>query len=125
MLDLLLVGILFAASSGIWQLLGERAWPPPLLLVLLLTCVLALRAAEARGWSGIQAVGQAALHVIAVAQLGAALVLLALPVFWSCLTDALGFASLALWQWPDAAKIATCCLLKHGSRRRPSQRPVR
>jgi hypothetical protein len=79
LLDLLLVGILFAASSGIWQLLGERAWPPPLLLVLLLASVLALRAAEARGWSGIRAVGQAALHVVAVGQIAAALVLLGLP----------------------------------------------
>jgi hypothetical protein len=99
LLDLLLVGILFAASSGIWQLLGERSWPPPLLLVLLLTCVLALRAAEARGWSGIQAVGQAALHVIAVAQLGAALVLLALPGMVAPAILALGFHA-----WGGAAE---------------------
>lgn len=99
LLDLLLVGILFAASSGIWRLFGERGWPPPLLLVLLLASVLALRAAEARGWSGIQAVGQAALHLIAVAQIGAALVLLALPGMVAPAILALGFHA-----WGGAAE---------------------
>lgn len=79
LLDLVLVGILFMGSAGIWQMFGERGWPPPLVLVLLMTAVLALRAAEARGWSGVQAVGQAALHLLGVAQIAAALVLLALP----------------------------------------------
>ncbi len=79
MLDLALVGILFAGASGIWHLFGENAWPPPLVPVLLLAFVVALRSAEARGWGGIEAVGQAALHVLAVGQVGAALVLLDLP----------------------------------------------
>lgn len=78
-LDLLLVGIVFAAGAGVWQLLGERGWPPPLALVLLLVAVVALRSAEARGWSGVQAVGQAALHVLATGQIAAALLLLSLP----------------------------------------------
>jgi len=79
MLDLAMAGILFAGASGIWLLLGQAAWPPPLVLVLLLAFVLAMRSAEDRGWGGVEAVGQATLHVLAVGQMGAALVLLHLP----------------------------------------------
>lgn len=99
LLDLLLVGIVFAGSSGIWQLLGERAWPPPLLLVLLLASVLAVRAAESRGWSGIQAVGQGSLHLLAVAQVAAALILLGLPGMVSPAILALAFHA-----WGGAAE---------------------
>ncbi|HEX5396769.1 MAG TPA: hypothetical protein VFX74_06705, partial [Candidatus Limnocylindria bacterium] len=41
--------------------------------------VLGVRAAEARGVSGIEAIGQALLHVLAVGQAGAAVALLQLP----------------------------------------------
>lgn len=79
MLDLAQVGILFLAASGIWHLFGSDAWPPPLVLIMLLAFVLALRAAEGRGRTGIEAVGQASLHVLATGQIGAALILLHLP----------------------------------------------
>lgn len=99
LLDLLLVAILFAGSSGIWQLFGERTWPPPLLLVLLLASVLVIRAAEARGSSGTQAVGQGSLHLLAVAQVAAALVLLGLPGLISPAILALAFHA-----WGGAAE---------------------
>jgi hypothetical protein len=79
MLDLALVAILFAGSAGIWQLFADEAWQLPLALVLLLSAVLAVRSAEARGWTGAQAIGQALLHVLAVAQAATALALLGLP----------------------------------------------
>ncbi len=79
MLDVALVGIVFLAAAGIWHLFGDQTWPPPLALVLLLAFVLAVRAAEGRGSTGLRAVGEALLHVLAVGQLGAALVLLDLP----------------------------------------------
>ncbi len=79
MLDLALVTILFAGGAGIAELFGTDTWPPSLALVLLLAGVLAMRSAEARGWSGTQAAGQAALHVLAVGQVAAALALLGLP----------------------------------------------
>lgn len=102
MLDLALVAVLFAGSAGIWQLFAAETWQLPLALVLLLTGVLAIRSAEARGWTGAPAIGQALLHVLAVAQTAAALALLGLPglvvpaivalVFhaWSGAADALG-----------------------------------
>ncbi len=76
MLDLALVAILFAAAAGLWGLFGAATWPPALALVVVLAFVLALRAAESRGLGGVQAVGQATLHSLAVAQVGAALSLL-------------------------------------------------
>lgn len=79
MLDLALVGIIFLAAGGIWRVFGSDAWPPPLALVLAVAFVLAVRAAEARGSGGLRAVGEATLHVLAVAQAGAAVVLLGLP----------------------------------------------
>ncbi len=79
LLDLLLTGILFAGSAGIFHLFGTFSWPPPLALVALFALVLALRGGEARGTTGAQAVGQALIHVLAVAQVGIAVTLLVLP----------------------------------------------
>jgi hypothetical protein len=56
-----------------------NAWPPGLIPLLLIVAVPALRAAEARGRSGIEAVGQAALQLVAIAQVAAAVGLLRLP----------------------------------------------
>jgi len=78
-LDLALVAIVFSIAAGVTALVPREAWPPGLLLVLIGCAIPALRAAEARGRSGAEAVGQAALHLVALAQIGAALVLLALP----------------------------------------------
>jgi hypothetical protein len=78
-LDLALTAIVFAAAAGIDGIFGHEAWPPPVGLVVLIGTVLALRAAEARGFGGVQAVGQALLHALAIAQIALAVVLLHLP----------------------------------------------
>jgi hypothetical protein len=98
-IDLALVGIVFAAAAGIGALLPPNAWPPGLVLLLLVTAVPTLRAAEARGRTGIEAVGQAALHLVAVAQLGAAMGLLQLPGVVGAAIIALGFHA-----WGGAAE---------------------
>lgn len=77
--DLLLTGILFSGAAGILVLFGARTWPTPLLLIAALSLPLALRAAEARDTTGVEGVGQALLQVLAVTQVGVAVVLLALP----------------------------------------------
>ena len=78
-LDLALVGIVFAGAAGLAALIPANAWPPGLVLLLVIAAVASLRAAEARGRSGIEAVGQAALHLTSVAQVAAAVGLLRLP----------------------------------------------
>jgi hypothetical protein len=99
MLDLALVGIVFMAAAGIWHLFGSDPWPPPLALILVPTFVLAVRAAEARATSGIQAVGQALLHALAVGQVGAAVLLLGLPG-----VAAPALVALAFYAWAGAVE---------------------
>ena len=97
-LDLALTAILFAAAAGIAGLLGNDAWPPPLGLVLLIGLVLALRNAEARGEGGVQAVGQALLHGLAIGQVAVAVVVLRIP---GLVGPAL--VALAFYVWGGAA----------------------
>jgi hypothetical protein len=61
-------------------LFGAQAWPTPLMVIGALALPVALRAAEARGKLGVEAVGQALLHVLVVLQIGAAAVLLSIPL---------------------------------------------
>jgi hypothetical protein len=98
-LDLALVGIIFAAAAGIGAIVPRDAWPPGLVLLLIIASVPALRAAEARGRSGIEAVGQALLHLVALAQLAAAVGLLRLPGVVGAAVVALGFHT-----WAGAAE---------------------
>ncbi|MGH2456923.1 MAG: hypothetical protein ACRDHD_11790, partial [Candidatus Limnocylindria bacterium] len=58
-----------------------------------------LRAAEARGRGGAEAVGQAALHLVAVAQVGTAVALLRLPGIVGAALVALAFHA-----WSGAAE---------------------
>lgn len=78
-LEWVLVGTVFAGAAGVQWTVPADAWPPSLILVLLLAAVPALRAAEARGRSGAEAVGQTLLHLLAIGQVGAALGLLNSP----------------------------------------------
>lgn len=99
--DLLLFAVLTASTWGLLELFGPRAWPTPLILVALFTVPLAMRAAEARGGLGAEAVGQGLLGVLVVAQIAAATILLAMPTYamavltgfafyvWSKATEAL------------------------------------
>jgi hypothetical protein len=98
-LDLALVGIVFAAAAGLGAIVPRDAWPPGLILLLLVAAMPALRAAEARGRTGIEAVGQAALHLVALAQLAAAVGLLELPGVVGAAVVALGFHA-----WGGAAE---------------------
>lgn len=98
-LDLVLVGMVFAAAAGIGSMIPADAWPPGLILLLILSSVPALRAAEARGRSGVEAVGQAALHLVAVAQIATAMALLQLPGVVGAAIVALGFHA-----WGGAAE---------------------
>jgi hypothetical protein len=99
LLDLALVGIVFAAAAGVAAIEPADAWPPRIVLLVLLAAVPALRAAEARGRSGAEAVGQGLLHLLAVAQVGAALALMALPGLVGAAIVALAFHA-----WGGAAE---------------------
>lgn len=79
MLDLALSAVLFATAAGIGGLFAADTWPPPFLIVALVAALLGFRLAEARSRFGAQAVGQALLHALAVAQAAAATLLLHLP----------------------------------------------
>lgn len=98
-IDLTLVGIVFAAAAGIAATFPTASWPPAVLLVVIAAAVPALRGAELRGRYGVEAVGQAALHLLAVAQLGAAIALLHLPGVVGSAVLALGFHA-----WGGAAE---------------------
>lgn len=89
--DLTLVCIVFAAAAGISAAFPAASWPPTVLLVVIVASVPALRAAELHGRFGVDAVGQAVLHLLAVAQVGASVALLHLPGVVGSAVLALGF----------------------------------
>ncbi len=97
---LLLTVILFAGAAGVLDLFGPRAWPTPIVLIAGLALPLALRSSEARGTMGLEGFGQGLLHVLAVAQIGAALVLLDIPL--TVMAPAL--IALAFYAWSGAAE---------------------
>ena len=97
-LDLALTAILFATAAGIGGLLGNQGWPPPLGLVLVVGLLLSLRSAEARGEGGVQAIGQALLHTLAIGQVAVAVVVLRIP---GLVGPAL--VALAFYVWGGAA----------------------
>lgn len=96
--ELLLTSILFCGAAGILELFGPRTWPTPLILVAGLAVPLALRAAEARETTGVEGVGQALLHLLAVVQVGVAVVLLNLGP-----TIMAGIMALTFYAWGGAA----------------------
>ena len=97
--DLSLVAIVFAAAAGVAATFPTSAWPPTVVLVVIAAAVPAMRAAELRGRYGVEAVGQAVLHLLAVAQLGVGLALLHLPGVVGAAVLALGFHA-----WAGAAE---------------------
>lgn len=97
--DLTLVGIVFAAAAGVSATFPAATWPPSVVLVVIAAAVPAMRAAELRGRFGVEAVGQAVLHLLAVAQLGVGLALLHLPGVVGSAVLALGFHA-----WAGAAE---------------------
>jgi hypothetical protein len=97
--DLMVFAIVTAAAWGLLELFGPRTWPTPLIVVTLFALPLALRAAEARGASGAEAFGQALLQVLAVAQVGAAAILLDMPVYAMAV-----LAGFAFYVWGGAVE---------------------
>jgi hypothetical protein len=95
--DLLLMAVVFSGGSGIVVLFGPQAWPTPIVLVAVLALPVAMRSAEARGTLGVEAVGQALLHVLVVSQIGLAGVLLNLAP-----TLIAGLLALAFYAWAGA-----------------------
>ncbi|HSK93111.1 MAG TPA: hypothetical protein VLA76_03535 [Candidatus Angelobacter sp.] len=98
--NLLLFAVLVAATWGLLELFGPRAWPTPLVVVALFALPLALRAAEARGALGAEGVGQALLQVLVVGQVAAAVILLQMPVY--AMSALIGFA---FYVWGGAAEV--------------------
>jgi hypothetical protein len=96
---LLLTAIVFTGATGLLFLFGARSWPTPLILVAVLVVPLALRSSEARGTMGVEAVGQALLHVLVVIQVGAATLLLNIP-----LAVMAGLMALAFYAWSAAVE---------------------
>lgn len=97
--DLSLVAIVFGAAAGVAATFPASAWPPTVVLVVIAAAIPAMRAAELRGRHGVEAVGQAALHLLAIAQLGVGLALLHLPGVVGSAILALGFHA-----WAGAAE---------------------
>ena len=94
---LMLTAIVFAGAWGLLGFFGGRTWPTPLVLLAVLAFPLAIRAAEARGALGSEALGHALLHVLAVMQVGLAVVLLNVQLQ---LTAAI--VALAFYAWSGA-----------------------
>jgi hypothetical protein len=78
-LELTMIGIVFAAAAGIATIVGPDGWPAGIALTLSVTAVPVVRSAERRSRFGVEAMGQAFLHLLAVAQVAAAVALLAIP----------------------------------------------
>ena len=78
--SLLQTVMIFSSAAGLLALFGAQVWPTPLMVIGALSVPVALRAAEARGKLGVEAVGQGLLHVLVVLQVGAASVLLSVPL---------------------------------------------
>ena len=97
--DLLLTSIVFSGTAGVAALFGTQSWPTPMILVAVLVLPLAMRSAEARGTMGVEAVGQALLHVLVVTQVGLAAVLLNLVP-----TVMAGLVALAFYTWAGAVE---------------------
>lgn len=105
MRDLLLMLIVVAGTSGLFELFGIATWPTPMALVALLVIPAAVRSAELRGTLGAEGLGQALIHVLAVVQVGIAAILLDMTVVATA-----SLVGLAFYTWAGAADA-----LKQGS----------
>ena len=89
--NLLLTGIVFTGAWGLLGYFGGQTWPTPLILLAILTLPLAIRAAEARGALGAEALGQSLLHLLVVFQVGLAVSLLNVQLQLTAAIIALAF----------------------------------
>jgi hypothetical protein len=98
-LELTMIGISFTASAGLLSLAGRSEWGVGIGLMLLVVAVPVLRAAEGRSRFGVQAVGEALLHLLAVAQVATVVTLLGIPPIVAAALIALAFHA-----WSGAAE---------------------
>lgn len=98
-LELTMIGLVFATSAGLLSLAGRPGWELGIGLMLLVVAVPALRTAEGRGRFGVQAVVQALLHLLAVAQVATVVTLLGIPPIVAAALTALAFHA-----WSGAAE---------------------
>ena len=98
-LELALIGIVFAGAAGIATLIGREGWGAVIALTLAVSAVPAVRSAEGRSRFGAEAVGQALLHLLAVAQVTAVVALLGIPPVVGAALTALAFHA-----WGGAAE---------------------
>jgi hypothetical protein len=90
-LELMLIGIVFATTAGLFALARPDAWASAIGLTLLVVAVPAIRTAEGRARFGVAAIGQALLHLLALAQVAAAVALLGIPPIVAAAIVALTF----------------------------------
>lgn len=98
-LELILVGVVFAAAEGTATLVPRSDWPIALGMLMLVILVPAVRLSEARGRFGARAVGESLLHLLAVAQVAAGVALLSIPGLVGAAVIALAFHA-----WSGAAE---------------------
>lgn len=98
-MELLLVAVSFTAAAGSAALVAPDAWPTAIAVLLLVIAVPAVRMSEARGRFGAEAVGEALLHLLAIAQVSAAVSLLQIPALVGAALVALTFHA-----WSGAAE---------------------
>ena len=98
-IELIMVGVVFAAAEGTATLVPRSAWPTALGTLLLVIAVPAVRLSEARGRFGAQAIGESLLHLLAVAQIAAGVALLNIPGLVGAAVIALAFHA-----WSGAAE---------------------
>lgn len=98
-LELAMIGVVFGSAAGLLSLTLPSGWATGIGLLLPIVAVPAVRAAETRQRYGAEALGQALLHLLAVAQVAAAVALLAIPAIVAGALVALAFHA-----WGGAAE---------------------
>jgi hypothetical protein len=90
-LELTMIGVVFGTAAGLLSLTLPDAWATGIGLLLPIVAVPAVRAAENRLRFGAEAIGQALLHLLAVAQVATAVTLLGIPAIVAAALVALAF----------------------------------
>lgn len=98
-LELTMIGVVFGTAAGLLSLTLPGSWATGIGLLLPIVAVPAVRAAESRQRFGTEAIGQALLHLLAVAQVATAVMLMGIPA-----VVAAALVALAFHAWSGAAE---------------------
>ena len=98
-LELAMIGVVFGTAAGLLSLTLPGSWATGIGLLLPLVAVPAVRSAETRQRYGVEAIGQALLHLLAVAQVATAVALMGIPAIVAAALLALAFHA-----WGGAAE---------------------